>query len=491
MLSGNSNSQKIFLHPPRLFGGILFAGLALRLWGVTNPLLDFHNWRQTLTATIAYNFYSDGMNIFNPTPNMINSVFHFEFPLYTYLIALLYKVFGFHDFIGRLVAIVFGMGSIWFLYLLGKRYFDKTAALAACGFYAVLPFSVYYSRTFMPESAMIFFSISMVYMFARWLDNQQWDYFFLAVLTATCAFLVKLPTLYMGGPLLFLAWYKFRKKIFFQPQLYLFIFLILLPPALWYSYVARLQSETYGGSNVWLDMLKNWEILLTLRYWKLIFWTRLVEKMFAFTVFPFLVLGMRTSIRNKEHYVLHTWFFSVCVYFVIAAEYNFIHEYYQIPIIPAGCLFAGKFIADLYRNNASGGWNKNVRVWVVLIMILFVPVHSVYKLGNRLNYNNTYLKIGKEIRDNTNPQDLIIANQAVASPQIFYFGQRKGWGVTFDKKLSPETLTDYISKGGRLYVMVGGNLEESDPDLNEILNTHHQLLRKDDKITLFKLLVHS
>jgi len=338
----------------------------------------------------------------------------------------------------------------------------------------------------MPEAAMLFFSISMVYMFARWLDTGKWSDFIFASLFATLAFLVKLPTLYMGGPLLFLAWNKFRGKIFYQPRLYLFVVMILAPPALWYSYIARLQFETYGGANVWLDMLKDWEILLTLRYWKLIFWTRLVEKMFAFTVFPFLVLGMWATTQNKERYVLHTWFFSICAYFVIAAKYNFIHEYYQVPIIPVGCLFAGKFIADFYRQNASGAWNK--RVWLVLIMIVFIPIHSIYKLNKRLNYNDSYIKLGEEIKENTEPDDLIIANQVNASPQIFYYGQRKGWGVTFDQKLKPKTLTEYVNKGARLYVMVGGNLEENDPELNEFLKSQHQFLNKDPKVTLFKLI---
>jgi 4-amino-4-deoxy-L-arabinose transferase-like glycosyltransferase len=486
MFSNTSDSQASSFNPFRILWGIFFIALVFRLWGVTNPLLDFHGWRQTLTATIAYNFYVDGMNVFNPSPNRLNQLGAHEFPLYTYLIAILYKILGFHEIIGRLVAIAFSMGSLWFLYLLGKRYFDKTSAIVACGFFAVLPFSVYYSRTFMPEAAMLFFSISMVYMFARWLDTGKWSDFIFASLFATLAFLVKLPTLYMGGPLLFLAWNKFRGKIFYQPRLYLFVVMILAPPALWYSYIARLQFETYGGANVWLDMLKDWEILLTLRYWKLIFWTRLVEKMFAFTVFPFLVLGMWATTQNKERYVLHTWFFSICAYFVIAAKYNFIHEYYQVPIIPVGCLFAGKFIADFYRQNASGAWNK--RVWLVLIMIVFIPIHSIYKLNKRLNYNDSYIKLGEEIKENTEPDDLIIANQVNASPQIFYYGQRKGWGVTFDQKLKPKTLTEYVNKGARLYVMVGGNLEENDPELNEFLKSQHQFLNKDPKVTLFKLI---
>ena len=171
-------------------------------------------------------------------------------------------------------------------------------------------------------------------------------------------------------------------------------------------------------------------------------------------------MGMRAYTSNKECYVLHTWFFSVCAYFVIAAKYNFIHEYYQVPIIPVGCLFAGKFITNFYRQNVSGNWYSSSKVWTVLLMIVFIPIHSIYKLNNRLRYNDTYLKIGAEIKEHTRTDDLIIANQRSASPQIFYYGQRKGWGVTLDHKLNPATLTEFVNKGARLYVMVGGNLEE-------------------------------
>ena len=121
-------------------------------------------------------------------------------------------------------------------------------------------------------------------------------------------------------------------------------------------------------------------------------------------------------------------------------------------------------------------------------MIVFIPIHSIYKLNGRLNYNDTYLKIGAEIQKHTVKDDLIIANQHLLKPQIFYYGQRKGWGRTHDKKLSPASLAEYVDKGARLYIMVGGKLEETDPELYGFLQSRHQFLKKDDQITLFKLL---
>jgi 4-amino-4-deoxy-L-arabinose transferase-like glycosyltransferase len=418
---------------------------------------------------------------------MINSIYHFEFPLYTYLVALLYEFFGFHEIFGRIVAIAFSMGSLWFLYLLGKRYFDKTSAIVACGFFAVLPFSVYYSRTFMPEAAMLFFSISMVYMFARWLDTGKWSDFIFASLFATLAFLVKLPTLYMGGPLLFLAWNKFRGKIFYQPQLYLFVILILIPPGLWYSHVSDLHYKTSGESNLWLSLINNWDVLSTLRYWKLIFWTRLVEKMFAFTAFPFVILGMLKARENKEQFVFHIWFLSVCAYFVIAAKLNFVHEYYQIPIIPVGCLFIGKYLADFFRQRPDSNWISDKKIMLVVLMLVFIPFHSIYKLNKRLNYSDTYLKIGETVRQNTARTDLIVLEDRSASAKFFYYSRRKGWGHAISEKISSSLLDDYIERGATHYVMANYDPQKANPALYSLLKSNHQLLLQEKYVTLFKL----
>lgn len=474
---------------------IFLIALGFRLWGVTNPLLDFHSWRQTLTATIAMNFYTGDMNIFKPVSNLVDPYYVYEFHFYTYIVSILYKIFGFNDMFGRLVAIAFSLGSIWMLYLLVKKYFDQTAATIAIAFYAVLPMAVYYGRTFMPEAAMLFFSIALIYSFTLWLETGRWRDFFITTLCAAMVFLIKLPTLYLGGPLLFLAWMKYRKTLLIQPKLYLFAVLSLLPALLWYGYCAKLQSAAYGGSNIWLDLINNWDRLSTLRWYRLIFWTRLVEKMFAFTAFPFLVLGFLAKVEKPEHRVFHVWFLSVCAYFFIAAELNFIHEYYQVPIIPVGCVFIGKFLADFWKKNPTLGWRINYKVWLVLLMIAFIPIHSVYKLNKRLRYNEDYLTIGNKIQELTEASDLIVAQdkylaqtgKGLGSPQLFYFSERKGWIHGVNYTMSPDTLKEYISEGADFYVITRGPLENSNPQLNSYLNEHHHLEFKDPLLTLFRL----
>ncbi len=470
---------------------IFLIGLALRLWGVTQPLLDFHSWRQTLTATVAKNFYLGDMNLFRPATNWAVEYYEFEFPIYTYSVALLYKLFGFHDSLGRVVSIAFGLGSMALLHLLTKRFFGRSAALFATGLFAVLPMAVYYTRTFMPEPAMLFFSIAGLYCFSRWLDFERWSDFFLAAAAFSLAFLIKLPTLFLGGPILFLAWLKFKGRMFLLPQFYLFLAILFVPPLLWYGHMGDLHAEAHAGQSIWLnnDKLANSGVLLDYKFYKLIFWTRLGEKMFAFTGFFFVLMGLATKLERREQYVFHIWFASVCVYFLIAAEGNRIHEYYQLPILPAGCALAGKFLADFFaRRKDRLAWRSDWKLCAVTLMLVFIPVHSVYKLEKRLRFNTDYLTIGEKIKTHTGKEEFILLQDTHANrPQAFYFSDRKGWTLGMLPPLSAAQVQDYARKGARYFGWVRYDFAKTNPALLDHLRQNHETVVAHPLVTLFKL----
>src|SRR5438552_1470100 len=101
-------------HPlRRLHAGIrafgLLAGLSLltHLPGIFNRLLDFQSWAQTLRASQARNYFEGDMNFFHPRYYFAETSGHeraLQFPLNSYCAALLYKTFGFHDWLGRLLS---------------------------------------------------------------------------------------------------------------------------------------------------------------------------------------------------------------------------------------------------------------------------------------------------------------------------------------------------------------------------------------------------
>ena len=124
---------------------------------------------------------------------------------------------------------------------------------------------------------------------------------------------------------------------------------------------------------------------------------------------------------------------------------------------------------------------------LVVLMLVFIPFHSIYKLNKRLNYSDTYLKIGETIRQNTARTDLIVLEDRSASAKFFYYSHRKGWGHAISEKISSSLLDDYIERGATHYVMANYDPQKANPALYSLLKSNHQLLLQEKYVTLFKL----
>src|SRR5690349_11333718 len=94
---------------------ILALGAALRLYHVTAPFLDAHAWRQLDTAAMARNFYDGPFFPLDPRVDWggRSGYLEAEFPLIPAIIAVLYRLFGLHEILGRLVIIASSLALIW------------------------------------------------------------------------------------------------------------------------------------------------------------------------------------------------------------------------------------------------------------------------------------------------------------------------------------------------------------------------------------------
>jgi len=87
--------------------GILFIAIVFRFHKITLPLVDGFSWREISTAMMADNFQQRSWNIFFPEVSWTGpgpSYQGREFQIVSYLTALLYQLFGWHDWFGRMVA---------------------------------------------------------------------------------------------------------------------------------------------------------------------------------------------------------------------------------------------------------------------------------------------------------------------------------------------------------------------------------------------------
>jgi 4-amino-4-deoxy-L-arabinose transferase-like glycosyltransferase len=158
-------------------GLILLIGFALRLKGLHDPLLDHPGWRQGDTAGIARNFFRLQYNIMFPQTMYNGPPPHYvelELQIVPFIAATLYRVFGLHPVFGRLITMAFSLGTIAVIAPFGRWMFkNANAGLAAAFLFAVFPGSVYYGRTFTPDTAMVFFLTAALYAVARLLLEDE------------------------------------------------------------------------------------------------------------------------------------------------------------------------------------------------------------------------------------------------------------------------------------------------------------------------------
>jgi hypothetical protein len=179
--------------------GLYATALAVRHMG--QPLLEAHGFRQTQTAMTAFWMIRDGWHLAYETPVAgYPWAIPFEFPLYQMLVVAIAKVGGFPlDPVGRLVSFGFLLGCAWPASAIAKRLaLPRQAVWVFCALLWSSPFYLFWGRTFMIETAALFFAFAAIpYALDLLTPRPRWNSVFLCALFGTAACLQKVTT---GAP---------------------------------------------------------------------------------------------------------------------------------------------------------------------------------------------------------------------------------------------------------------------------------------------------
>ena len=133
---------------------LFFGGAFVRLYKFSNPIADWHSWRQSDTAAVSRFFVTDGYDVLHPKYYDISNIqtghqnpngYRFvEFPLYNIFQASLFQTFHILTLEewGRVVSIISSLSTAFFLFLLLRKYHGLMSASFAAFFYLYLPFSI-------------------------------------------------------------------------------------------------------------------------------------------------------------------------------------------------------------------------------------------------------------------------------------------------------------------------------------------------------------
>lgn len=199
---------------PAVLGAIVLLALVLRLPHLTQPLVDSFSWREASTAMMADNFRTGGWNIFFPEVNWSGpgpSYQGREFQLLSYITALLHAAFGWHDWIGRAVALGFGLLTLVSLHRLAAAIWDERHAHAVAGAYAVMPAAIAIDTSFLPDPSMLGLLTLGLWLYVRWWSGGREILLWLGAAAFTLGVLCKIPGLSAGFAVVWLIGVLFAR----------------------------------------------------------------------------------------------------------------------------------------------------------------------------------------------------------------------------------------------------------------------------------------
>lgn len=451
-----------------VLSGILLFGLAIRLIGIDRPLLDHHSWKQTDLAGIARNITRDPTTVLLPRGDRLGLASP-EFPVYPATVALSYRIFGIHESLGRLLSVSASVATMLVLYLLAKRFFGSVTALFASFTFAILPLNLYYSRSFIAEPTLMLFSVSSLYFFSRWIDRQRWPDYVWAVLCTTMAFLIKIPTLYLGLPLLTLALVRWKRQVLRQWKLWLFLFVVLFLPLTWYWHAisaARAQGLVVAGAGNWFQLTP----LRSLGFYKVI-GKRLFTSILTPLGFALFTLGVILKVERREQWAIHGWLVATGVYVLIGAAGMYGNDYYMLGIVPVGAIFIGKGLTFLTRRDVLQGTilDRYVPTWAVISLLLvtlcllsYISAKPLYAVDTR------YLAAAQTVKELTDEDDHIVT-LTVRKPEVLYYSDRRGWAYNLHQQFHLLDVQDVETgwTGGASYLVV---VKADDPIVSEAVS---------------------
>jgi 4-amino-4-deoxy-L-arabinose transferase-like glycosyltransferase len=196
-------------------GAILVIAALARLEDLTQPLVDAFSWREASTAMMADNFQTRSWNVLYPEVSWTGpgpSYQGREFQIVSYLAALLYQIFGWHDWFGRLIGAAFGTLTVFFLYKLTRRAWGTWDARGAAFVLSTLPGAVFIDRSYLPDPAMLTLITAGVWLFFKYADSKRLVWLILSCVSLTLGVLAKLPGIAIAIPLVYVLLERILSK---------------------------------------------------------------------------------------------------------------------------------------------------------------------------------------------------------------------------------------------------------------------------------------
>jgi hypothetical protein len=440
------------------------------------PPLDAYSFRQTQTALTSYWFTQDGFKLAYQTPVAgAPWILPFEFPLYQIIVAMVSKISGLSlDVIGRVTSYAFLVLCLVPIRSITRKLELPHFNLIFLCFVILLfssPIYVYWGRTFMIETAALFFSIMAIkYFLDLLLENRFPKTFFLFSFFGTLSILQKSTTIIPVLAVLAIVFvcYELRqqksnKYLFRKSNLILVAVGFVLPVfigALWVNFIDRAKLSSPLGAQLASSALNawNWGTIAqraSSEIWVKVVWNRILFPNIGGVLGVVLLLmplcfRMPARIRNI---VISSLVLGIAPLFIFT-NLHLVHEYYQtanvIFLIFGVSVVLGGFLLPMIGPGATMLMIAAIATsnYVALCQNYLPQIKQVF------NKTNRDLVVGEVLK-----HELPLGSQFVAfgndwNSSFAYLAQRKSftvppWFTSYkDVIANPEKYVDANRLGG-------------------------------------------
>lgn len=443
--------------------GIIMVGFFLRLYHLDFPLLDWHSFRQSDTASVTREFIKHNYPLWLPhyqdlgqtqsgLPNLEGYRF-VEFPLINYGLAIFLRLCPNFNLvtISRLTSIFFSLGSIVLIYIfLNKIQKNRTLSLLAAGIFAILPFGAYYGRSILPEPFQVFFSLLTIVTFVYYLEKNNFTRWLLVCLSFAIALLIKPTSIFIAPVLLFLAWKEYSWSCFKHWELYLLAICSTAPLIWWRQFMLDYPSGI--PASQWL--LNGDGIRLRPAWWRWLFYERLTKMWLGYVGLIFFLVGLLPEklLKFKQKinlttFDLITWSYllGMLLYLIIFATGNVRHDYYQVILLPIVVITYARGIIWFYRFFHQY-FSAKIIISAILILNCLAFYFAVQENIGKFNVNNwAAAKLG-QVADQLLPSNALVIADAFGGDTNFLFQtNRTGWP-------DGDNLNEKIAQGAQFYL---------------------------------------
>ncbi len=484
---------------------------------------SIHQWRQADCASIALNYYQDELSFFAPETHNLTSDggtsgkgMTSEIPILYYAVAALYKLFGHHDFLFRLLNTL--------IFLLGLFYLFKSVWLFSNDFFwsagislllFTSPVLIYYGNNFLSNSAAFAFTLMGWYHFSRFLLQTRTRYFYRSLLLFLLAAAFKvtalLSLLAISGIYFFEVWnikrtknlapYFRKKRQFLTP-----VATVVSVIAGWLFYAHQYNQE-HGCSYFSTTIFPIWnysppEILKILSQIK----ETWGDQYFHGSVFLFLLACLiflyarPKKINSFFLWVIPLLFLGGLAYFLLQFWTFRDHDYYTIDLFIFAVIVLLSAIRTLKQHHEK--WLNSIGLKAAFgILLVFNLIYGRANLVERYSskYNNkqTYealYSIEPYLRSlGISPDDTIISIPDQSHLSLYLMNQ-KGWteytdqhfnrGEAYQYNADSLAISQSIDRGARYLVVNGLSELYKKPYLQSFCK---ELFGQHQEVYIFKL----